>query len=216
MGILAALLDARETGEGRYIDVSMTDSLLAHSVVALSALAATGQSSMRGEDALSGELPCYNYYRTSDGRYLAVGALEAKFWYALCDSLGHPDLKAKHEVRGEEAHRVRSELQAIFGERDSTYWTDKFRDVDCCVTPVLTLDEALKSAQIQARRILVPTEHPIVGKVTQPALPLKGSGFESSTEPGSAHGRMQSDDILQALGCSSHEIESFRSAGIVG
>jgi alpha-methylacyl-CoA racemase len=83
MGILAALMDAQARGMGRYIDVAMTDSLMAHSVLALSALTASGRTAPRGEDMLSGELPCYNHYGTADGRYLAVGALERKFFRSL-------------------------------------------------------------------------------------------------------------------------------------
>ena len=138
MGILAALVDVQSGGAGRYIDVSMADSLLAHSLVALAGMAASGQPPRRGEDLLSGALPCYNYYRTADGRYLAVGALEPRFWERLCDALGRPDLKP-----GQFAGPVRGELQAIFGAHSSDHWIELFRDVDCCVNLVLTLDEAV-------------------------------------------------------------------------
>ena len=78
MGILAAVIDAKSTGQGRYVDVAMTDAVLAHAVVALSGVAANGAASPRGGDRLSGALPCYNVYRTRDDRYLAIGALEQK------------------------------------------------------------------------------------------------------------------------------------------
>ncbi|MBZ5729466.1 MAG: CoA transferase, partial [Acidobacteriia bacterium] len=120
----------------------MADSLLAHSVVALAGMAASGQPPRRGEDLLSGALPCYNYYRTADGRYLAVGALEPRFWERLCDALGRPDLKP-----GQFAGPVRGELQAIFGAHSSDHWIELFRDVDCCVNLVLTLDEAVQTRQ---------------------------------------------------------------------
>jgi len=94
MGILAALVDAQVHGRGRYIDVSMTDSVMAHAVLALATLTSSGRTAPRGEDLLSGGVPCYNYYRTQDGRYLAVGALEAKFWERLCEAVGRPDLKS--------------------------------------------------------------------------------------------------------------------------
>ncbi len=154
-GILAALLDARETGIGRYIDVSMTDSMLAHSVLALAALTADGKSPQRGRAELSGDLPCYNYYRAADGRYLAVGALEKKFWDTLCDALEREDLKTKYAACEEEGRRVYEELQNIFGARNSGYWMAKLEGRDCCVSLVLNLEEALKSAQIEARKMVV-------------------------------------------------------------
>jgi crotonobetainyl-CoA:carnitine CoA-transferase CaiB-like acyl-CoA transferase len=100
----------------------------------------------RGEDLLSGGAPCYNYYRTRDGRYLAVGALEAKFWERLCDAIGRPDLKARPldpDARGE--------VQSVFGAQDSSYWLQRFDGVDCCVNLVLTPAEAVASPQAQER-----------------------------------------------------------------
>ncbi len=155
MGILAGLLGVQSHGTGRYIDVSMTDSLMAHSVVALATRSLFDSPPARGEDALSGGLPCYNYYRALDGRYLAVGALERKFWERLCDAVGRPDLKVKHLVFGEESQRVRAELQEIFGTKSAACWMETFREADCCVNVVLTLEEAMTSDQVRAREMVV-------------------------------------------------------------
>ncbi|NOJ84042.1 CoA transferase, partial [Myxococcus xanthus] len=80
MGLLAALFDAARTGRGRHVDIAMADSMLAHAVVPMVALAVHGQTRPAGADRLSGGLPFYSLYATSDGRQLAVGALERKFW----------------------------------------------------------------------------------------------------------------------------------------
>ncbi len=158
MGILAALIGVETQGVGRYIDVSMTDSLLAHSVVALATRALFDRPPGRGEDALSGGLPCYHYYRTADDRYLAVGALERKFWERFCDALGRGDLKPKHLVFGAESRAVIGELERIFAAQPAAYWVETFRDEDCCVTLVLTLEEAMASAQTEARGVVIEGE----------------------------------------------------------
>jgi alpha-methylacyl-CoA racemase len=168
MGILAALVGVKTHGTGRYIDVSMTDSLMAHSVVALVTRTLYDNPPGRGEGALSGGLACYNYYRTEDGRYLAVGALERKFWERLCDTLARPDLKPGHFVFGEESQRVRGELEAIFAAKPAAHWLQVFRDVDCCVNLVLTLEEAINSEQTRARETVVEAD-----KHTCFAPPLK-------------------------------------------
>lgn len=213
-GILAALLDARETGNGRYIDVAMTDSVLAHSVLALAALTADGKSPERGRAELSGNLPCYNYYRAADGRYLAVGALEKKFWDALCDALEREDLKAKHAARGEEGRRVYEELQNIFEARDSGYWMAKLEGSDCCVSLVLNLEEALKSAQIEARKMVVPVRDEVAGELAQFAMPFKMSEFDLSIEMRADAGT-QCDEILREHGYSVEEIAKLKAEAIV-
>jgi alpha-methylacyl-CoA racemase len=216
MGILAGLMDAQTRGMGRYVDVAMTDSLMAHSVLALSTITGSGRTVPRGEDMLSGGLPCYNYYSTGDGRYLAVGALERKFWERLCDALERPDLKPKHLVHGEAARHVRDELQTIFGGQSSDHWMRVFRDVDCCVTLVLTLEEAMVSGQTRAREMVLETECSGIGKLVEFRPPLKMSDFEFEANSPCERGRTQTEEILGAAGYSAREIDAFRTARIVG
>ena len=104
---------------------------------------------------LSGGVPCYGVYETADGRHMAVGALEEKFWHLLCDALGRADLKPGHLAEGAEGARVRGELAAIFRSRSQRDWVTVFDAVDCCVTPVLRLEESLEDAQLRARGMVV-------------------------------------------------------------
>ena len=153
--ICAALVGARATGRGRYVDVAMADGALAHNLFALQALEQRGDTMPRGEDLLTGGVPCYGVYATSDGRWLAVGALEPKFWRALCDTIGRPDLVAGQLATGAEGARVRTALEAVFGSRTRDAWVAAFEGVDACVTPVLTLGEALDDPQFAARGMVV-------------------------------------------------------------
>ena len=145
-GILAALLAAQRTGLGRFVDVSMTHEVHRHHVLARITLAATGRTPAPGRDLLSGGAPCYGIYRTRDGRFLAVGALEAKFWRALCTAVGRPEWAEQHWSRGlgpgsAESMALRSELAQVFESRRLADWVAVFDTVDACVTPVLRLDE---------------------------------------------------------------------------
>ncbi|HJU22628.1 MAG TPA: CaiB/BaiF CoA-transferase family protein [Casimicrobiaceae bacterium] len=155
IAVLGALLGAQRNGIGRYIDVAMTDAVLAHEVFALGALEDEGSVAARGEDLLTGGYPCYGVYETSDGRFVAVGALEAKFWQALCDALDRRDLAAQQFARGEQGERVRAALASIFITKTRDEWADRFEDVDCCVTPVLAFDEAIRDPQFAARGMIV-------------------------------------------------------------
>jgi len=155
IAILAALLRAQRTGRGARIDVAMADAALAHNVFALHALEQWGATRPRGEDLLTGGVPAYGVYGTSDGRWLAVGALEDKFWRLLCATIGREDLAGAGLATGAEGRRVRRELEAVFAARRLAHWQRVFAAVDCCVTPVLTLDEALVDPQFVARGMVL-------------------------------------------------------------
>ncbi|HVK94414.1 MAG TPA: CaiB/BaiF CoA-transferase family protein [Noviherbaspirillum sp.] len=179
-GILAALIGVRSGGPGRFIDIAMTDAVFAHNIMPLVAVNDTGQPAAPGRDLLTGGVPCYNVYRTSDGRFMAVGALELKFWETCCDTLGCPDLKQRHwsvgqEIGGTDAMAVKAELDALFAQDTLAAWTDKFSRVDCCVTPVLRTDEAIGHPQFQMRRMIESKTHETEGTYwsTGPAVRFK-------------------------------------------
>jgi crotonobetainyl-CoA:carnitine CoA-transferase CaiB-like acyl-CoA transferase len=155
IAILGALFGAARTGAGRYIDVAMADAVLAHQVFALGALEDAGAVAPRGEDLLTGAVPCYGVYPARDGGWLAVGALEAKFWRALCDTLGRPDLVPLQFATGAEGAGARRTLEAIFATATRDEWAARFGNVDCCVTPVLDFAEALADPQFSARGMVI-------------------------------------------------------------
>ena len=139
-GILAGLLGAQRSGHGRFVDVSM--------VLATFTLRSSGRMPVPGRDLLSGGAPCYGVYRTADARHLAVGALEPKFWQALCEAVGRPEWAALHWSRGlvvggVESMALRAALAAVLAAEPLAHWVARFEAVDACVTPVLRLAETL-------------------------------------------------------------------------
>lgn len=145
-GMLAALLAAQRGGLGRFVDISMTHEVYRHHVLARIALASTGRTPAPGRDLLSGGAPCYGAYRCADGRFMAVGALEIKFWRALCEALERPDWTERHWslglVPGSAASMaLRAQVAGVFVTHSMAHWARHFDAVDACVTPVLRLDE---------------------------------------------------------------------------
>lgn len=184
MAVCAALFDARRSGRGRHLDVAMADAVLAHAVLPLGTLVTDGRTRPAGQDDLTGGLACYGQYATRDGRRMAVGALEAKFWQALCDAIGRPDLRARHRSAdpAEEA-ATRAMLAEVFAARTQAEWVAALEGVDCCVSPVLRMEEAIDDPQFAARGMVVrrevlaaagadPARHPPV----QFAFPVKMTG----------------------------------------
>lgn len=146
-GVLGALLAVERGGDGRFVDISMTHEVARHNVIAGVMLAATGRTSPPGRDLLTGGAPCYGVYRTADGRHLAVGALEPQFWARLCTAIGRPEWIEQHHTRGlmpgsTAALLLRAELVAVFASETLAHWLALLEPADCCVTPVLRLDEA--------------------------------------------------------------------------
>ncbi|VVE21015.1 carnitine dehydratase [Pandoraea aquatica] len=160
--VLAALVAAQRTGRGRWLDISMTHEVFRSNVVPAVAMHRQGHVSRAGKDLLNGGVPCYQVYRTKDGRYMAVGALELKFWELLCDVLGRSDWKTRHwslgqVVGGDDALALRAELMVVFAGATQADWVARFAEADCCVTPVLRLEEAMKHPLFaQLREALLP------------------------------------------------------------
>lgn len=210
MGMLVALIDARGSGRGRQVDVAMTDAALAHAIFPLVEVLAHGKVRPRGEDLLTGGVPCYGVYETADGGHMAVGALEEKFWHLLCDILGRPDLKPAHLATGEAGAKAHAELAAIFRSRNRAEWAALFDAEDCCVTPVLRLEESLDDRQLQARGMVVE-----VDGVRQFAPPVRLSDFVfAGATPAPAAGA-DSEAILAELGLAAEEITRLRRDGVI-
>src|SRR5262249_20740333 len=132
-----------------------------------------------------------------------------------CDALGRSDLKPKHLVSRDEARQVRGELQALFEAHTSEHWMRVFQDVDCCVTVVLTLEEAIARDQTRAREMVVKTECEGDGKFLEFALPLKMSGFDFECDSPRSREQTRPVEILSAAGYTIEQIEGLRAARVV-
>lgn len=211
IAILAALFDAQRHGTGRVVDVAMADAVLAHNVLALHALEQWGTVLPRGEDLLTGGVPCYGVYPTADDRWLAVGALEPKFWQTLCSLIGRNDLLAGQFARGAEGERVRKELERTFRVKTLSQWDAVFAAADCCVTPCLTLDEALVDPQFVAREMIVRTSDG--ARQYAPPFRLSRHRFELA-RMAPAQGEHSIEVLLEA-GLSAVEIDALVTAAVV-
>ncbi len=210
VGLLAAVIGARATGQGSHVDVAMSDAVLAHTIFPLVATLLQGRPAPRGADLLTGGVPCYAVYRTADERYLAVGALEPKFWQAMCAAIERPDLVPFGLATGDEGLRVKAELAALIASRPLAHWQSIFAVADCCVTPILRLDEAIEHPQFVARGMVVE-----VGGTKQYAPPFKLSAWPwANASPAPAVGA-DSEAVLAAAGFDATEIAALRASRVI-
>lgn len=155
VGILMALLERQKSGEGQFVDISMLDGVLSWLQATLPNYLLTGEEAKRGEQMLSGGLACYEVYQTKDSRWIAVGALEPKFWQAFCETIGKPDFIEKLFAPIDEQYRMKHEIQSIIFRKTLEEWMKLFENVEACVSPVLTFSEMEKHPQVQAREMIL-------------------------------------------------------------
>jgi crotonobetainyl-CoA:carnitine CoA-transferase CaiB-like acyl-CoA transferase len=219
-GILAALRERDGgggqpgSGEGQLVDVSMADGALSWLAMVAASYFAGEEVPRRGELPLAGSLVCYRPYECSDG-WVSLGALEPKFWQGFCRGVGREDLiAAQFERPGSPAH---AQVQEIFKGRTREEWEAFARENDCCLEPVLELDEALSSELVQARGMVVELDQPGAERpVRQLGLPVKlaRTPGDHARLPGPALGE-HTEQVLLAAGYSEAEVAELLAAGAV-
>jgi crotonobetainyl-CoA:carnitine CoA-transferase CaiB-like acyl-CoA transferase len=213
VGILAALRERDRSGEGQLVDVSMTDGSLAWLAMVAGRYLADGEPPERGDPELAGALVCYRPYACADG-WVTLGALEPKFWAAWCAGVGREDLIEKQFERPGSPTHV--EVEGIFVERTREQWQAFASEHDCCLEPVLDLDEALDSELVRARGMVVELDQPgAAPPVRQLGPPIKLSRTPASVRgPGPALGE-HTHEVLRDAGYSDDEIAALEQAGAI-
>jgi alpha-methylacyl-CoA racemase len=154
-GILAALFQRERTGQGAFVEISIHEAALSWMLFPGAPALVGGTHDDRGEVPLAGEAACYTVYATADDQYLALGALEPKFWTGFCDRIGRPDLASQQAAPGGDRARVLADVRAVMRTRTRDEWLAVFADADVCLTPVRTLEEALTDPHLAERGAIV-------------------------------------------------------------
>jgi alpha-methylacyl-CoA racemase len=203
---------AAGSGEGQLVDASMSDGALSWLAMVAGAYFADGVVPRRGELPLAGSLICYRPYECADG-WVSLGALEPKFWQAWCRGVGHDELVAKQFERpGSAAHE---QVQEIFKRRTRAEWEVFAREHDCCLEPVLELDEALSSELVREREMVVELAQPGVERpVRQLGIPVKLTRTPGAHArlPGPALGE-HTEEVLLAAGYSAEQVAELLASG---
>src|SRR6266567_873393 len=218
IGILTAVVGRAQTGEGRKIDVSMTEGVMSLLPLVATAYLNTGKAPRPGHSRLDGGLPCYNIYETKDGKHVTLAALEPKFWYTFCTRVGHLELLPFHMPVGPvERDEAMDILRALFKTKTRDEWIAELADIDACLGPVYSIDEALNDKQAQARGVSVTgQELPETGETfrTLPSFP-RISGVENEQRYAPPGLGEHTGELLRETGYSDKEIEQFRAAGVI-
>jgi crotonobetainyl-CoA:carnitine CoA-transferase CaiB-like acyl-CoA transferase len=202
------------SGEGQFVDVSMADGALSWLAMVAGQYLADGVVPRRGQQLLAGSVICYRPYECADG-WVTLGALEPKFWQAWCRGVGREELIDKQfEKPGSDAH---TKVCEIFRGPTRTEWERFAGEHDCCLEPVLELDEALASQLVREREMVVALDQPGVdGGVRQLGIPVKlgRTPGEHNRLPGPALGE-HSEQVLREAGYDDERIAELIAQGAV-
>ena len=207
VAILGALVAVQRGGEGRWLDVSMTDGAVSWLALALAARGG-GEEVGRGDQRLAGRHACYRVYECRGGGFYSVGALEPKFWAALCVAIGRPDLVRLQFAEGEEGQRVHRDLEEVFASRTRSEWQDELAGLDACCEPVLELDEVATHPQIKARQLIA---HMSTGVEVRPAVQMRRD-WRRRDAPGLGE---HTAEVLAELGIDGQSLEDLKQAGSI-
>jgi len=218
-GVAAALVRRAKTGEGCYLDVSCADAVLAASWVDALATFNPSQVDPTGPTSSPMESAKYQHYATKDGMFVLFCGIEAKFWDHFCAAVGRDDLRAGHRRDvvvdfGQDEAELRAELQRIFSSRTLAEWMDVAVQYDIAMGPALQLADTRDDPHLDARRMIIIEEHPVIGRLETLGNPLCVAGTDFAIRSAPSLGE-HTDEVLADMGCTAAELAELRSAGVI-
>ncbi|MEO9228434.1 MAG: CaiB/BaiF CoA-transferase family protein [Devosia sp.] len=179
MGLLAALLEARGSGQGQVVDAAMCDGV-ASLMTQFVAMAATGKwTDKRQDNLLDGGAPFYGTYACSDGKYISVGPIEPQFYALLRDKLALTDPIFDRQNDKAMWPEIREKLAAVLTQRTQAHWCELLEGTDACVAPILTMAEAASHPHLAARQTFV-THNGIVQPAPAPRFTRTPSAIQGA------------------------------------
>ena len=215
LAVFAALMRRSQTGEGEYLDVCVAEGVLWLTSLYVDQYLATGESPGPGHDVLTGRYACYDTYACSDGKWLAVGAIEGHFYANLCRALGCEQwIDKQYDDAAQDG--IRTDLKAAIAQRPRDHWVATLAPANTCVAPVYSMGELADDPQFRARGIFAEVVHPQHGTFRQVAPAFAGMERRAAPVEVPDWSRTDTDDILAEAGVTREAIRRMRDAGIVG
>jgi alpha-methylacyl-CoA racemase len=209
-GLLAALLHARTTGQGQVVDAAMTEGAGYLGSMTRTFQSIGGWKDERGSNMLDGGAPNYRCYECADGRYVAVGALEAQFWAVLVEGLGLDAATTPSPYDPAQWADCEATLSSVFKTKTRDEWAEIFAPLDACVAPVLTLDEAPHHPHNLAR-----ATYTKVGDATL-AGPAPKFSVTQGEAPGLTKVGADTEALLTEAGYGADDVVRLREDGVIG
>lgn len=214
-GILAALMGREKTGKGQYVDIAMSDGVLALLASFVGPVLMGGESPGRGTNLLNGSVPHYNVYECADGGWISIGSLEPHFFVNLCKALGCEQfIPRQYDPSARE--EIRAYFETKFREKPRDEWFRILSETDICAGPIYSLREALDDPHNRARGMVVEVDHPTLGKIPHLGIATKLSETPGSVRTTAPLPGQHTDDVLASLGFDATAVAALKERGVVG
>ncbi len=214
LSIMAALIERERSGEGACLDVSVTEGVLQLMSLYIDEHLAIGASPGPGHDVLTGRYACYDTYCCADQKWLAVAAIEARFFANLCRALGCERWSAQ-QYDDAVQDEIRADFAAAFMRRTRDAWVSELAPADTCVAPVNSVEELAEDAHLAARGAFGEAEHAEHGRFRQLAPVLAGQARAEGPVPAGDAGVTQTETLLREAGVEQDVISAWRAQGAV-
>jgi alpha-methylacyl-CoA racemase len=212
--ILAALVAREHTGDGSYVDVSVADGMLALMALQVDEHLASGREHDPGSAPLGGHFACYDTYATADGRWLAVAAIEPRFWANLCRLLGLDEL-TDMQYDADAQDGVRARLAACFASRPRDEWVPQLAPADTCVAPVLSPAEAASAPQFAERGAVTTARQPAGEPAFRQLAPLLSGAERKASYDLPDRSGSDTDTVFADFGFDREQIAQLRADGVI-
>ncbi len=214
IGILAAVIARDKTGEGQFVDISITDGVVSQLGPYFAAYSMNNKMPAETDMVSTGTVPFYNLYKTKDGKMLSLGCSEPWFYVNLCKALGCEDI-IPYQGAVEKYGEVTEVFTQRFLEKTRDEWFEILTKSDIAVSKVLSFNELADDPQIRHRDMIVELDHPEIGKVRQAGIPVKLSATPGSIRKFAPKRGEDAAAILMEIGYSKEEIRKLEEEEII-
>ena len=209
-GIAMALLARERTGQGQHLDVNLYATALSMQVTGISSLWGCQET---GDTPFGRTAHYYNIYQTKDKRFLTVGTIEPKFWQRFCDLIECPELEKRQFDFAHEAE-LKKLVASKIAAKTQREWLELIGTAEFCVTPVCSLDEALRS-QLTAQENMLQEQECDLGKLRYVSGPVKFSDAGAVISRRAPYLGEHTQEVLAALGYSDEAISALSAEGAI-
>ena len=210
LGLLAALLEAKNSGKGQVVDAAMTDGAASLMTMPYGLRAAGVMNDERGTNLLDGGAPFYDTYETADGKWVAIGALEPQFYALLRQKAGLTEDIWDDQMRAQDWPALKEKLEAVFKSKTRDEWCVLMEGTDVCFAPVLSMAEAPRHPHNAARKTFLE-----IGGVAQPAPAPRFSRTPGAVQGAPPALGADTENILKAAGLSGNDIQKLKETDVL-